>query len=234
MRDLVKNITSVIRYNAFHVFSGKFIYFLALALILFLTVIVIYSLDEEAPPGAAAVYYFLLVPGVLLTFYPAAYCLQNDTDSRMMETLFGIPDYRFKVWLVRNLVQHLVVASLIFVLTLFCRYLLAEFEILPMLAQVMFPILFIGSLGFMMATLTKSGNGTAVVMVVFIMFFWIAAAGMEGSRWNLFHNPYTMVEDMMVPIWQETTFYNRVYIIFGTITALLMALLRLQNRERFI
>lgn len=234
MKDLIKNVVSIIRYNAFHVFSGKFIYFVALALILFLTVIVIYSLDEETPPGAAAVYYFLLVPGVLLTFYPAAYCLQNDADSRMMETLFGIPDYRFKVWLVRNLVLNLVVAVLLFGLTIFCRYLLAEFDIWSMLAQVMFPILFIGSLGFMMATLTKSGNGTASIMVIFIMFFWIASDGMEGSRWNLFHNPYTMVEDMMVPMWQETTLYNRIYIIFGTVVSLMMALLRLQNREKFI
>ena len=105
IQNVIKTIRSLavfIRYNAINVFAGRFIYFLAFAVALFLTVVIIHTFEEDAPPGAEAIYYFLLTPGVLLVFYPSAYSIQSDVDSRMIETLFGIPDYRYKVWLARS------------------------------------------------------------------------------------------------------------------------------------
>ncbi len=230
----LRSMAAFIRYNAINVFAGRFVYFLVFAVALFLTVVVIHTLEENAPPSAETVFYFLLTPGVLLVFYPSAYLIQSDVDARMIETLFGIPDYRYKVWLARSFTQYLVIAALLLLLAFFCRAALAGFPLGSMLFHLMFPIIFLGSLGFMVATITKSGNGTAAVMVVLILFFWIAAEPLAGSRWDLFHNPFAQVEQYEVLLWVETTLYNRIYILIGSAVAMMFGLLRLQQREKFI
>ena len=95
--------------------------------LVFLTSVAVHAYNVEVPPGPKDIYFFLLVPGVLLIFYPSSYAVQADADARMLETLFGIPDYRYKIWLVRHLVQQLIVALLLFLLALFCRYALLDF-----------------------------------------------------------------------------------------------------------
>jgi len=222
------------RYSASQVFAGKFIYFLLLAVVLFLTVVIVRTVEEEVSPNAALVYYFLLVPGVLLVFYPSAYAVQSDVDARMLETLFGIPDYRYKVWLARKVVQQAVIAALLLLLGALCRLALADFGLGWMVFHLMFPLLFLGSLGFMIATLVRSGNGTAAVLVILVLFFWIATEPLEGSRWNLFYNPFAQVDAFEELLQVETTFYNRVYLLVGSALATLFGLLRLQQRERFV
>jgi hypothetical protein len=223
-----------IRYNARQVFANKFIYFLFASIVLFLLIIVINAFDKETPPTAASVYYFLIAPGVLLIFYPSVYSLQSDVDSRMLETLFGIPDYRYKVWLARNVVQYFAVLLLLAALAAFSRYALADFSIIGMLFHLMFPIIFLGSMGFLASTVTRSGNGAAVVMVVIGLFFWIAAEPLEGSRWDLFHNPYAQLDETEMIAWAETTLYSRVYLVIGSTVATMYGLLRLQKREKFM
>lgn len=230
----IRSIIAFVKYNAVNVFAGKFIYFMLLGLALFLMTVVIYVLNEEAPPSAEAVYYFLLVPGVLLVFYPSVYSIQTDVDSRMIETLFGIPDYRYKVWLVRNLTQYLVIAGLLTALGLLSQLALADFNIVPMIFHLMFPIVFLSCTAFMTATLTRNGNGTAVVMVLVILFFWIAAEPLDGSRWNLFHNPFELADQLDTFLIEETTLYNRIYLLVGSALAMLFGLLRLQKREKFV
>ncbi|UCC45343.1 MAG: hypothetical protein JSU65_05330 [Candidatus Zixiibacteriota bacterium] len=230
----LKSLGAFVRYNASNIFAGRFIYFLFLAIALFLTVVVIYALDEETPPTAEAVYYFLLVPGALLVFYPSAYSIQADVDAGMAETLFGIPDYRYKVWLARNLSQYVVIAILLLMLALFCRAAMADFSVSSMLFQVMFPVLFLGSLGFMIATLLRSGNAAAVIMILLVLALWIAEEPLEESRWNLFHNPFKQVDIYQTLAWMETTLFNRVYILVGSLVSIMLALLRLQKREKFI
>ena len=44
--------------------------------------------------------------------------------------------------------------------------LLYPVNLLEMSAQLMFPILFFGNLAFMFSTITRSGNGTAVLMII--------------------------------------------------------------------
>ena len=230
----LKTLLTFFRYNANNVFVGKFIYFILLAVTVFLTVIVIYTLDTSVPPDAENVFYFLIVPGILLVFYPSAYGIDTDMSTRMIETLFGIPDYRYKIWLARNFTQYIVIAVLLSLLTVFCRLAIADFSVSAMLFHILFPIVFIGSLSFMMSTVTRNGNGTAAVMVVIILFFFIVSEPLEGSRWDLFHNPFAKVEAFQAIIQQETTFYNRMYISIGVILSQMFGLLRMQKREKFV
>lgn len=228
------SVAVFVRYNASQVFAGKFIYFLLLALLIFCIVVVVHTAEEEVPPSAATVYYFLLVPGVLLMFYPAAYCVQSDVDGRMLETLFGIPDYRYKVWLARHAVQQLVIAVWLVLLAALCQAALADFSVWAMVFHLMFPIFFLSSVGFMLATLFRSGNGTAALLLIVGLLFWILAEPLEGSRWNLYHNPFVQVDAYESILQQTTTFYSRVYLLVGSVVALLFGLLRLQQRERFM
>ncbi len=228
-----RSMAAFARYSASQVFAGKFIYFLLLALLIFCTVVVVHTAQEEVPPSAALVYYFLLVPGVLLMFYPSAYCVQSDVDGRMLETLFAIPDYRYKVWLARHGVQQLVIAAMLLLLAALCRMALADFSVWSMVFHLMFPISFLSSLGFMLATLIRSGNGTAALLLVLGLFFWMLTEPLEGSRWNLYHNPFAQVEAYESIVQQATTFYNRAYLLVGAVLATLFGLLRLQQRERF-
>ncbi len=229
----LRTALTFIRYNAKQVFANKFIYFLFAAIVLFLVIIVIHSFETESPPSAGSIYYTLMATGVLLIFYPSVYSLQSDVDSRMLETLFGIPDYRYKIWLARNVVQYITVLMLLAALAVFSRYALADFSILAMLFHLMFPIVFLGSLAFMISTITKSGNGAAAVMVIIGLFFWIASGLLEGSRWNLFHNPLMQLEETEMITWAETTLYNRVYLVIGSVVTTMYGLLRLQKREKF-
>ncbi|MCK4857872.1 MAG: hypothetical protein KAT58_07895 [candidate division Zixibacteria bacterium] len=229
-----RSLLTFLRYNAKLSFAGKFIYFLLAAVAVFFLIIFIHTISEETPPSAQTVFYFLLVPATLLIFYPSAYSIQGDIDSRMLETLFGIPDYRYKVWLVRNLVQYLVMLGLLMVLALFSRVALADFDLTAMIFHLLFPVVFLGSAAFMLSTITRSGNATAAIMVVLLLFFWIAQEPLETSRWNLFHNPFSPQEELDVLLWARTTLYNRIYILVGSMLATMYGLLRLQKREKFI
>ena len=229
-----RSLIAFARYSASQVFAGKFVYFLVLAVLVFFTVAIIHTANERVPPDPAVIYYFLLVPGVVLVFYPAAYAVQGEVDSRMLETLFGIPDYRYKVWLVRQLVQQLVIAALLLLLATFCQLALADFSIAAMLFHLMFPILFLSCAGLMIATLLRSGNGAAALLVTLVLISWIATEPLDGSRWNLFYNPFKPVAELDTLLQTSTTFYNRVYLIVGSALATLFALLRLQQREKFM
>ncbi|MCK5126150.1 MAG: hypothetical protein KAR42_07830 [candidate division Zixibacteria bacterium] len=234
LRQRLKTLQAFFRYNANNVFAGKFIYFILFAIALFLFVIVIYTLNTSVPPEAADVYFFLLTPGIVLVFYPSVYGIDNDTQSRMIETLFGIPDYRYKVWLARNLALYAVVTLILLSLALLCRFVMTEFNVTSMVFHVLFPIAFIGSLGFMLSTITRSGNGTTAIMIVIMLVFFSLDDVLEGSRWDLFFNPFESVEAFVQVIHDDNTLYNRIYIISGIIIASMFSLLRLQKREKFI
>ena len=96
----------MIRYNLKIIFANKFYWFLAGSLVFFLGVSVIYVLENEVS-RASDLYEVLMISGLLLVFYPAVFGIQNDQDARTLEILFGIPDYRYKVWLIRILMIFL-------------------------------------------------------------------------------------------------------------------------------
>jgi hypothetical protein len=229
-----KNAWAFVRYSAYQNFSGRALGFIGLAVLVFLGVVVFSLMSRSAARGPEQVYNYLLIPAVLLTFYPSAFAVQSDKDAGMIETLFGIPDHRYKVWLARLVTLWVLVAGILFLLALFCRIGLTEFPLGSMVLQLLFPVLFLASLAFFLACLTGSGNSTAVILVVIVLAFWALAGPLKGSTWFLFHNPFTSVSELQAIVWKKITLSNRLYLTIGSIFLLMLALLRLQNRERYI
>jgi len=220
-------------YNIKVIFANKFIYFV-LAALLFFGMIITITIFEDPNFNEAVIYGFLVFPGLILIFYPMAYGIQNDDDSKMLETIFGIPNYRYKVWLVRFVLTIIVAAFLLLGLAVIANLTLYRFNILPMLGQVLFPISFLGSMAFMVSTIAKNGNGTAIIMVIISFIFFVFAEEIEYSAYNIFLNPFSEPREMSEFIWLNVIFKNRIYLIVGTGLCLLYGMFNLQFRETFI
>lgn len=220
------------RYNLKIVFANKFFYFLLAAFIFFLGVTAIILFSNDSNPDTGDVYDLLLFPGILLIFYPTAFGIQNDVDTRMIEILFGIPNYRYKVWISRMVLIWFIVFVFLVILTLLSMVAIVPVPLVQMVFQMMFPIFFLGCLSFMFSTLIRNGNGTAVVMVTIGMAFWIAAEPLSQSKWNIFLNPFNDHSNQVV--WASTILKNRIYLSVGSILSMLYGMLNLQKREKFI
>jgi lipopolysaccharide export LptBFGC system permease protein LptF len=103
-----------------------------------------------------------------------------------------------------------------------------------MVYQLMFPIFFLGALSFMFSTVIRNGNGTAVVMVVIGMAFWVAGETLSKSKWNLFLNPFRVPDQVTAAAWSGIVYQNRIMLAVGSVIAILWGLYNLQNREKFI
>jgi hypothetical protein len=233
MKSYLLLLYRLITYNVKVIFANKFVYFV-LAAFLFFTFIITITIIEDPDFNEAVIYGFLVFPGLLLIFYPMAYGIQNDDDSKMLETIFGIPNYRYKVSLLRFFLTIGVAFVILFVLALIANLTLYRFNILPMLGQVLFPILFLSAMAFMMSTLIKNGNGTAIVMVITSFIFFVFAEELEYSAYNVFLNPFTEPRDMSEFIWLAIIFKNRLYLIVATALCLLYGMFNLQFREKFV
>ena len=99
------------KYNLKIIFANKFIFFLLGAVVFYLIITIIDLLDPESYFNEGNVYSLLLFPGLLIIFYPSTFGIQNDVDSRTIEVLFGIPDYRYKIWLSRLLIIFIVLEA---------------------------------------------------------------------------------------------------------------------------
>lgn len=227
------NIISLARYNIRIVFGGKFVYFILAALGFFLLLGTISALDDSYM-GIHDVYGLLIFPAILLVFYPSAFGIQNDADQRTLEIIFGIPDYRYKVWLVRLLMVLIIVYALLFPFAVIANYALVSIPVFEMVSQLMILVLFTSILGFCVSTIVKNGNATAVIMVVFGLVFLVLADGIEYSKWNIFLNPFRTPDDINEIVWLETIRQNRIIMIISSIVFLLLGLLNLQNREKFL
>jgi len=232
--DLFKLGYKIVNYNLKIIFANKFFYFLMAAFAIFLSIAMINLFDVDSYPDESTVYYLLLFPGLLLIFYPSAFGIQNDMDSRMIEMLFGIPNYRYKVWLVRLAIIYIMVLALLFILSLLSTLILVPVSALNMSFQLMFPVFFLGAMGFMFSTVIRNGNGTAAVMVIIGLIVWISSGIFGQSEWNIFLNPFDLPSSYSAPVWLEMIFYNRLYLSIGTALAILAGLYKLQLREKFI
>ena len=90
----------IIRYNLKIIFAGRFFFFLLAALVFYVFFMVV-SVYDNVEINIGFMYEITFFPALLLIFYPMVFGIQRDEDARMLEILFGIPDYRYKVWLVR-------------------------------------------------------------------------------------------------------------------------------------
>jgi ABC-type transport system involved in multi-copper enzyme maturation permease subunit len=223
----------MIIYNLRIIFANKFIWFLAGSVLFYIGLSIIYVFSNDVSK-MEDLYGIFLFSGVLLVFYPSVFGIQNDQDARTIEILFGIPNYRYKVWLVR-IVLILIIASLIMlVFTLLSSFFIVKFRIANMTLQVMLPVIFLGVMAFMLSTIIRNGNGTAVVMIAFGLMFLILSESLNKSQWNVFLNPFNMPLDINETTWAIITFKNRIVLITGSIIFLLVALYNLQKREKFM
>lgn len=227
-------LVKMIRYNLRIIFANRFIWFLlaAFAIFLFFAIETVYngrSMSEQV------VYSLLLFPGILLIFYPAVFGIQNDDDARMLEILFGIPNYRYKVWLVRLIMIYTLVFIILVLFSAFASVLLYKINLLEMASQLMFPILFLGSMAFMFSTLIKNGNGTAVAMVLIGVALLIMRENlMQGTQWDIFLNPFNIPRNLNEVIWTGIIRKNRIFMAIASLVFVLYGLYNLQKREKFV
>ncbi|MDR2234089.1 MAG: hypothetical protein LBE56_13330, partial [Tannerella sp.] len=54
------------------------------------------------------------------------------------------------------------------------------------------------------------------------------------SFWNVFLNPFMIPSEIHPMIWQDTIIKSRIFLALGGVVFLLIGLLNLQNREKFV
>ncbi len=232
-RSIIQNTYSLARYNMKIIFGGKFIYFILAAFIFFLVFGTIMALDTNEMQ-MEDIYGILAFPAILLVFFPSVFGIQSDADQRTLEIIFGIPDYRYKVWLVRYIMILLLVFVLLFPFAGLAWYALMSFPVLPMILHLMVLVLFTSALGFCLSTILKNGNATAVIMVILGLFFLILADELDESKWNMFLNPFSTPRNLNDIVWKEIIRQNRLIMGISSLVLLLLGLLNLQQREKFL
>jgi hypothetical protein len=226
-------VQKTILYNLRIIFANKFIWFLAGSIIFYLGLSVIYVFSNDVSK-MSDLYGTFIFSGILLVFYPSVFGIQNDQDARTIEILFGIPNYRYKVWLVRISLIFVIAYLIMLGFTFLSSVLIVKFNFVKMTTQVMMPVLFLGMMSFMLSTLVRNGNGTAVIMIIFGIFFLILQEPLYRSQWNLFLNPFDAPYRVNETTWAIIVMKNRIILITGSIIFLLAALLNLQKREKFM
>ena len=230
----------LIQYNLKIIFAGKFFWFL-LASFAFFAYFMYNLAYDRLEINEAAIYRTLMFPCLLLIFYPVVFGIQNDEDNRILEIIFGISNYRYKVWGVRIFMVYVANYFILLLFAYLSNLLLYPVPIFEMAAQLIFPMLFFGNLAFMFSTITRSGNGTAVLMIILgiVFLIFMSSGGSEGqgianSFWNVFINPFSIPQSVHPMVWQDIIFKSRIFLLVSGVVWLMIGLLNLQKRERFV
>lgn len=233
--DMINNTKKMIRYNMRIIFANKFIYFFIAAFLLFLGITAMYLFNGQNI-NAEGIYNLLMFTGGLLVFYPFSFAIQGDKDARTLEIIFGIPNYRYRVWLMRIAMITLLVA----VIQLFFAF-LADIALYPVplfgiTINSIFPILFIGTFALYLSSVMKSGAGSAVVTIILVVIMLLMTQNdtIYESFWNIFFNPYGASSNMNEIVWAALTVKSRIFLSVGIILFLLGTLTNLQKRESFL
>ncbi len=226
-------VQKMIIYNLRIIFANKFIWFLGGSVLFYLGISVITAFSNDVS-RMEDLYGLFIFCGILLVFYPSVFGIQNDQDARTIEILFGIPNYRYKIWLVRIILIFAIAFLIMLAFTFLSSVLVVKFQIVKMTSQVMVPVIFLGMMAFMLSTVIRNGNGTAVVMIIFGIIFMIMQDPLRKSQWNVFLNPFNPTWDVSETTWAIIAMKNRIILITGTIIFLLSALYNLQKREKFM
>jgi len=195
-----------------------------------ITVIVKLLGDDEITQATA--YSMLMLPSILLVFYPMCFGIQNDQDAKIVEIIFGIPNYSYKVWLLRLIISYVIC----FVITCFLALLtdLAIVSVPPMglTLQAMVPALFIGTLSFMLSTMIKNGNGTSVVIIIIGLLFSMIQGAIGDSQWNIFLNPYDVPIDKNPQIFFNTVFHCRMNMLIASVLFIIFGLNNTRTKKK--
>ena len=235
-KQIFQLVSRMIRYNIQVIFGSKFVYFLGGSLLFFFLITGI-SLFSSSLPQLSSLYYQLLFPALLLVFFPAVYGIQNDEDARILEILFSIPNYRFKVWMIRILIILFMVWGVILVLSFLDYFILLRHNMFVLSLQLMVPVIFFGTVGFFFSTVIRNGHGAAVVVVILALTAWfmeILTDSISMSVWSVFFNPFDMPSNTSTVVWDLAVVRNRTYMMIVSVVAVLWGLLNLQKREKFM
>ncbi len=222
-----------IQYNLKVVFANKFVYFL-IASLAFYFVLVGSMLFSEWMPDESEVYGILILPGLLIMFYPVIYNIQSDRDARMLEIIFGIPNYRYKVYLLRFALTLLIQMVAVLLMIAFIQFAILKINVILMAYKLSYTLFFMTSLAFLLSTLIKNGNGAAVTLVIIGLTFFFLYEAIEESKWNIFINPYHTPREMSMTIWQTVLRQNRIILSIGIVICIIWGLINLQRREKFV
>lgn len=233
MKNTLHNIGRLSIYNMKIIFGNMFVYFLLGAIGIFLLITGIYIFDAENV-GEADMYNILIVPGILILFYPSVFGIQNDSDSRTLEIIFAIPDYRFKVWLVRLAMVFVLTFLFLIPLVIAMNVAILSFPVLPMVLSLMPLMLFVGVFGFSLSTIIKNGMGAAAILIILGVVLMIVFEGNGLISWNIFLNPYHEHSRLNQVVWEEMLLKNRIFLLAASVVFLLLGLFNLQKREKFL
>ncbi|MDL2231753.1 hypothetical protein LJB85_03335, partial [Porphyromonadaceae bacterium OttesenSCG-928-L07] len=140
MKRLLDTFYRLTNYNIKIIFGNKFVYFVISAVILYIVTVLIHLISDIEFLESTA-YNILLVPSVLIIFYPMCFGIQNDQDAKIIEIIFGIPNYRYKVWLFRLLIAYLICFAITCLLVFLTDWLLVDVSILELTLQILVPAL---------------------------------------------------------------------------------------------
>ncbi|MCD4770013.1 MAG: hypothetical protein K8R35_07600 [Bacteroidales bacterium] len=228
------NIASkMIVYNLKIIFANKFIWFLLGAFAFYVGLLLIYIFSEDIS-RVEDLYGVFVFCGLLLIFYPTVFGIQNDQDARTIEILFGIPNYRYKVWLVRMSLIYVITFAILLLFVWLSSFLVVRMPVVSVTYHALYPVFFLGVMSFMVSTLVRNGNGSAVIMIIFSLFFLILEDFLEKSKWNVFLNPFQLPDNVSETAWSNIVVENRIILLVATILFLLSGLYNLQKREKFI
>ncbi len=225
--------SKMIVYNLKIIFANKFIWFLLGAFAFYVGLILIYIFSEDIS-RVEDLYGVFVFCGLLLIFYPTVFGIQNDQDARTIEILFGIPNYRYKVWLVRMALIYVITFAILLLFVWLSSFLVVRMPVVSVTYHVLYPVFFLGVMSFMVSTLVRNGNGSAVIMIIFSLFFLILEEELERSKWNVFLNPFELPNNVSETAWSNIVVENRIILLVVTILFLLSGLYNLQKREKFI
>ncbi len=233
MKHYISPLLKLTKYNIKIIFGNKFMYFVLSAVGFYILTVGI-SLFSDNEITMATGYNMLLVPSILLIFYPTCFGIQNDQDAKIIEIIFGIPNYRYKIWLYRLVIAYIICFLITLFLSMVTDWLVVEVPPFDLTMQSIVPSLFIGMLCFMLSTLVRNGNGTAVLIIVIGLILFVVNGILGISKWNVFLNPFDVPLDKNPEIFYNTVFNNRLIILSASFIFLLVGLYKTQNREKFI
>lgn len=231
--NYLSNTASLVKYNIKIIFANKFIYFLGASVIVFLAFTVgnLLSGGSMQPSDAFNV---LMLAGALIIFYPLTFGIQSDKDARTLEIIFGIPNYRYRVWLVRNVMIVIMAFLFVFLLACLIDVVLVNINGLTMAVNVMFPLLFAGMLSFFISTVVKSGNATAVIIITVAIALLLFGDSLDLGYFDIFFNPYDVPSNTNQSTYSVLASKNKAFLFIGSIVLLLGGLFKLQEREKFL
>jgi hypothetical protein len=235
IRQLIRILPLLAKYNLKVIFAGKFIWFLVSALAFLLLIMFMAAWENQVEMSEGSLYSMISYPAILIIFYPTVFGIQNDEDARILELLFGIPDYKYKVWLTRLVMIYVSTFVILILFACIAHFLLYPVKPVAMAAQLMFPLVFYGNLSFMLSTLIRNGNGTAAVMLILLIFIRISSEGfINASIWNAFLNPFSLPRGMIPEIWEGIIVRNRIILLAVSLICMMAGLLNLSRREKFL